>query len=212
MRAETQGYEVTSMTDKAARELWLYQIAETLYPKFRALGFPNRPPVRIGVGHPSTGARGKRVGECYFASASKDKLHEIIISPKLDESMEVAGVVAHELCHAFLQSYFPEEDCGHGKKFKKLATSIGLAGKMRSTIPGESFKRSLLPVLESIGEYPHGALADSTRRKVQSTRLKKVCCSSCSYTVRVTQKWIDAAVPKCPSPDCELFGEEMEVA
>ena len=71
---ETQGYGVTSAADNAARELWLYRIAESLYPKFGELGFPNRPPVRIGVGHPSTGARGKRVGECYYASASKDSL------------------------------------------------------------------------------------------------------------------------------------------
>ena len=128
--------------------------------------------------------------------------------------MEVAGVVAHEVCHAYLQSSFPEEDCGHGKKFRRLATSIGLTGKMRSTIPGESFKRFLQPVLDAAGEYPHGALAgaESSKRKVQSTRLKKVHCPSCDYTMRVTQKWIDTAIPKSPSPDCEMHGEEMEVA
>ena len=204
---EIQGYGVTSAADKAERELWLYRIAESLYPKFGELGFSIRPPVRIGVGHPSTGARGKRVGECYFASASKDKRHEIIVSPKLDDSMEVAGVVAHELCHAYLQSSFPEEDCGHGKKFRQLATSIGLTGKMRSTIPGESFKRFLQPVLDAVGEYPHGALAaaESSRRKIQSTRLKKVICPECGYTMRVTQKWIETAVPICPSPDCEMY-------
>ncbi len=42
--------------------------------------------------------------------------------------------------------------------------------------------------------------------------LMKVCCRSCSYTMRVTQKWIDKAIPKCPSPDRELCGKEMEVA
>jgi predicted SprT family Zn-dependent metalloprotease len=211
------GYGVTASSEvtRAAREEWLYRIAESLYPRFAELGFPNRPEVRIGVGHPSTGARGKRVGECNDACASKDKLHEIIISPKLDDSMEVAGVVAHELCHAHLQSSFPDENCGHGKKFKKLATGLGLTGKMRSTVPGETFKRSLQPIIDKIGGYPHGALdgiQTSRRRKVQSTRLKKVVCSSCEYTMRVTQKWIDTAIPRCPSPDCHMFGEEMEVA
>ena len=206
------GVTPSSEATSAARELWLYSIADALYPKFAALCFPNRPTVRIGVGHPSTGSRGKRVGECYESCVSKDNLNEIIISPKLDDSVEVAGVVAHELCHAYLQASFPDENCGHGKKFKKLATALGLTGKMRSTVPGEAFKRFLQQVLASIGEYPHGALGGATKRKIQSTRLKKVFCPSCEYTMRVTQKWLETAVPTCPSPDCDLFGEQMEVA
>jgi predicted SprT family Zn-dependent metalloprotease len=195
--------------------LWLYSIADALYPKFAALSFPNRPTVRIGVGYPTTGARGKAIGQCHDSCQSRDSVHEITISPKLDDSTEVAGVVAHELCHAYLQSCFPDENCGHGKEFKRLAAGLGLTGKMRSTVPGEAFKRFLQPVLASIGEYPHGALGSgsmTSKRKVQSTRLKKVVCSSCDYTMRVTQKWIDAAVPTCPYPDCDMFGEEMEVA
>ncbi len=211
------GYGVTTSSGaiNAARELWLYSIADALYPKFGELSFTNRPTVRIGVGYPTTGARGKAIGQCHDSCLSRDKVHEIIISPRLDDSTEVAGVVAHELCHAYLQSYFPEEDCGHGNKFKKLATALGLTGKMRSTVPGDAFKRFLRPVLEPIGEYPHGALeggATTSKRKVQSTRLKKVVCPSCDYTMRVTQKWIDTAIPKCPSADCDMVGEEMEVA
>jgi hypothetical protein len=214
---ELAGYGVTpiSVGRAAAREQWLYEVADALYPEFTDRNYGNRPAVRFGVGHPSTGARGKRVGECYDSRASKDLLHEIIISPKLDDSVEVAGVVAHELCHAYLQSYFPDENCGHGKKFKKLATSIGLTGKMRSTVPGEAFTRFLQPVLGTIGDYPHGALGGgdaTTARKVQSTRLKKVFCPSCEYIMRVTQKWIETAIPRCPSPDCDLCGAEMEVA
>lgn len=207
---------ISGCTD-AARELWLYCVADVLYPSFGELGYTNRPSIRIGVGYPSTGARGKAVGQCYDSPASKDRVHEIIISPKLDDSIEVAGVVAHELCHAYLQSYFPEENCGHGKKFKKLATGLGLTGKMRSTVPGDAFKRFLQPVLAIIGDYPHGALGYERRviigsPKPQAARLKKVYCRSCNYTMRVTQKWIDTAIPKCPSPDCDMFDEEMGVA
>ena len=201
----------------AKRELWLCQIAEVLLPLFEEQGFDNHPAVRIGVGFPTTGIRGKAIGECHDASASKDGVHEVIISPRLDVSDEVAAVLAHELCHAYLQSSFPEEHCGHGKKFKKLATSIGLTGPMRSTIPSNAFKRFLQPVLATLGEYPHGALGTTTPMimcgsKPQSARLKKVCCRACTYTMRVAQKWIDKAIPKCPSPDCDRFGEEMEVA
>jgi hypothetical protein len=217
--AKDSGLRVTASGAhiNARREQWLCKIAEILFPLFRKQGFRKHPTVRIGVGFPTTGARGKAIGQCHDACLSKDRVHEIIISPRLDDSEEVAGVLAHELCHAYLQSSFPDEHCGHGKKFKRLATGIGLTGPMRSTIPGDAFKRFLQPVLVTLGSYPHGALGRALPviiggPKPQPARLKKVCCRSCNYTMRVTQKWIDTAVPTCPSPDCDLFGEEMEVA
>jgi hypothetical protein len=216
---ENTGLRVTASGThiNAKREQWLCQIAEALLPFFEKQGFSKHPIVRIGVGFPTTGARGKAIGQCHDARASKDHVHEIIISPKLDDSEEVAGVLAHELCHAYLQSSLPDEDCGHGKKFRKLAVGLGLIGPMRSTVPGDAFKRLLSPVLTAIGDYPHGALGKVLPviiggPKPQPTRLKKVYCPSCSYTMRVTQKWIDTAIPTCPSPDCEMVGEEMEVA
>ena len=108
--AEDGGLRVTGSGAhiNARREQWLCKIAEALLPVFEKQGFGKHPVVRIGVGFPTTGARGKAVGQCHNASASKDRVHEITISPKLDDTDEVAGVVAHELCHAYLQSSFPE--------------------------------------------------------------------------------------------------------
>ncbi len=217
--SERRGLRVTASGAhvNAKREQWLCEVAEVLLPVFEQRGFNTHPMVRIGVGFPTTGARGKAIGQCHDARLSKDRVHEIIISPKLDDSEEVAGVLAHELCHAYLQSSFPEENCGHGKKFKKLATGIGLTGKMRSTVPGEAFKRFFQPVLASIGGYPHGALGKALPviiggPKPQPARLKKVSCPSCGYTMRVTQQWIDTAIPTCPSPKCDRHGGEMGVA
>lgn len=211
---EHSGDGVTSLTvgSNAEREQWLYQIVEVLYPRFAELGYPKRPTIRIGVGFPSTGIRGKAIGQCHHSIVSKDRVHEIIVSPKIDESMEVAGVLAHELCHAYLQSYFPAENCGHGKKFKKLAVALGLTGRMTATVPGEAFKRLLAPTLTRLGDYPHGALGRSSSRQVQGTRLIKVSCPSCQYAMRVTHKWIEIAIPTCPAPGCHLFNEQMEVA
>lgn len=42
--------------------------------------------------------------------------------------------------------------------------------------------------------------------KKQATRMIKVCCPGCGYTIRTTQKWIDVGLPTC------CCGEEMEVA
>jgi SprT-like family len=197
----------------AAREQWLYRVADDpLSGRFAELGHPERPNIRIGVGFPSAGARGKAIGECHDSSLRKDRIFEIIISPKIDDSVEIAGILAHELCHAYLRQAFPQENCGHGKKFKKLAVALGLTGRMTSNVPGEAFKRLLEPTLTRIGDYPHGALGSSSSRKVQGTRLIKVSCPSCQYAMRVTHKWIEIAIPTCPAPGCDLFNEQMEVA
>jgi hypothetical protein len=209
------GYGVTpssAVGNNARREQWLYKVAESLHPRFAELGYPDRPAIRIGVGYPSTGAKGKAIGQCHDSSVSKDKVHELIISPRIDDSAEVAGVLAHEMCHAYLQKTFPNENCGHGKKFRRLALAVGLTGKMTATVPGDAFKRFVAPIIALIGAYPHGALESGQTRKVQGTRLLKVSCPSCEYTIRVTHKWIEVAIPACPAPDCNLFGERMEVS
>jgi hypothetical protein len=61
----------------------------------------------------------------------------------------------------------------------------------------------LLEVLKTLdkklGTYPHAALDPSEGIKKQSTRLLKVECEACGYTVRVTRKWLDeAGSPLCP--------------
>ncbi len=57
---------------------------------------------------------------------------------------------------------------------------------------------SLLRVgLVKVGKYPHSPLDGSTEKK-QKTNLLKAQCSECGYLVRVTQKWVDVAIPICP--------------
>lgn len=55
-------------------------------------------------------------------------------------------------------------------------------------------------------EVPGPELEPPPVPKKQSTRMLKVICPGCGYTVRTTQKWIDIGLPTCPC------GEEMEVA
>jgi hypothetical protein len=51
----------------------------------------------------------------------------------------------------------------------------------------------------------HARLDLSGRRK-QSTRMLKLECTNCGYTVRTTQKWIEVGLPTC------CCGSDMEVA
>ena len=80
---------------------------------------------------------------------------------------------------------------------------------MTATQEGDAFKQSVEPILELLGPYPHAELNPGKRIcapdespdgfKPQGTRLLKVMCPQCGYTVRVTQKWlVDVGPPLCP--------------
>lgn len=189
------------MTDGAAtkdfREAWLKACAE----KMNAALFDGRmPPYRVTCGWPSRGALGKKnktIGQCFYPSASGDSKNELIISMYLDDPMEVAATLAHEMIHAIVG-----HDAGHKGPFRHLALDIGLEGKMTATRAGETFKRSLQPILDDLGPYPHAKLDPRAKASKQSTRLIKAECD-CGYNVRITKKWIDEVGP----PLCPMHGE-----
>lgn len=153
--------------------------------------YPDLPTVQISVGFPSNGSRSKTIGQCWRAEASADQVPHIFIHPKIDDPVEVAGVVVHELIHAC------RPDAKHGPAFKQLATEIGLEGKMTTTTVSQDLAKQLKDICDALGPYPHGALVDMTQKK-QSTRMLKCACPECGYTVRTTAKWLDVAVPVCP--------------
>jgi hypothetical protein len=191
------------------REAWLHAVAEGLREIFASHGatIPNK--IRLTCGFPSKrafSARRQRVGECWSSAASKDAHIEIIISPVLDDPMKVAGVLAHELVHATVGIGF-----GHRGPFAKLARAIGLEGKMTATTEGDTFKQVVAPILESVGPYPHAELSNKLSKKArtkQGTRLLKLQCPTCGYTVRITQKWLDEVGP----PACPRHGDNLKEA
>ena len=52
----------------------------------------------------------------------------------------------------------------------------------------------------------------ATRGKAATTRLRKVSCEECGYTVRMARSWIAVALPSCPNPDCGAYGAPMACA
>lgn len=172
------------------REEWLHRATDQLQSLFpEAI-----PQVRIGVGFPSSRAFSKtrrRVGECWRSEASEDKSHEIFISPLVHDNIEVLGILAHELIHAI-------DNCksGHRGAFKRMATEIGLEGKMTATVVGDALRVRLERIIANLGPYPHAKMDPIIRRK-QSTRLLKLECPSCGYVIRTTLKWIQYGVPTC---------------
>lgn len=177
------------------REQWLTTVANTMAPQFNDLGY-DMPKFRISCGFPSqnaTARKNRRIGECWVAGASDDQTHEILISPVLIDTMEIAGVVAHELIHAVLP-----DGTGHKGKFPSICKSLGLDGKPSATTPGDAFKRWCQPILDKVGDYPHARLNAASKPKKQGTRMIKCECPDCGYVVRTTAKWLQHGAPLCP--------------
>lgn len=188
-----------------ARESWLRAATGLLHPHFQACGYAIPEKMRFAIAFPSTGRKGKRVGELWHPATSKDGSCELIIRADLDQPADVLAVLVHQLIHAVLPP-----DAGHGPLFKEAAQKIGLSGKMRDAAPSPLLLPLLTDFAAQLGPLPHAALmlergpndkGPIDRPKKQSTRLLKAACAdmACGYTVRITGKWvIEVGPPHCP--------------
>lgn len=211
------------------REAWLTAAVALFRPEFARIqktiraAFPDRYAkvkttlprnIKVTCGWPShrgTAARGRVIGQCWNPKVSKGGTTEIFISPYLESTTRVLDVLCHELIHAAIGTAE-----GHGHLFATCAKHLMLEGKPTATVGSEDFvtfsQNHLMPAL---GRYPHKQMdvteyEISDKPKKQGTRMIKVACGCCGYTVRTTQKWIDVGVPACPNPECDDHGEEME--
>lgn len=121
------------------REAWLTEVARALEPLFLRKGYKFKTPYRITCGWPcknATSTRQRRVGECHPIQRSKSGVSEIFISPAIDDVVEVAGTVCHELIHASIGT---QE--GHGGKFKTACRYLGMKGRPTQAMPGGGCQR-----------------------------------------------------------------------
>lgn len=183
------------------REEWLNAFAKRAAPQFEEAGYPIPSNVRMSVGFPSTGRKGKRIGECWASSCSKDETFEIFIHPTLAESTRVAGVLTHELVHAAVGL-----DQKHGPVFKGCATKLGLEGKMTATTEGEAFHKWAGPILDVLGPIPHGELDSmGTGRAPSESRNRHIKCEcACGVKFRMSRTTIEAMEGiRCPDTFCD---------
>jgi hypothetical protein len=178
------------------REGWVMALTNELRPYFEAHGYRLPDKMRGACGFPSTRAlRSSRqsLGECWPADASEDGTTEFFVNPVLDDPLEVAAMVFHELVHAAVGTA-----CGHKGPFKRAMRLLGLEGKPTSAYPGEELTARLNALTQDLGPYPHATLSGERPRKKQDTRLIKCWCPGCTYTVRITRRWIVVGLPLCP--------------
>lgn len=192
------------------RETWLNELAALMAPRFEDLGKPI-PKFRVAVGWTSAGKTSKVGGECWHSSNSADQVFEILCAPIVDDSMEVAAILAHELSHA--AAGFKH---GHKGDFAKLMASLGMVRPFTSSVAGPQFKTWAQPFLDTLGKIPHARImlkpertpremaddagdegvdedegGSSNQKKKQTTRMLKAVC-----------KYVPPADNGCePSPD-----------
>lgn len=191
------------------REEYLNAFIDAARPHFEAANAPLPSNVRVAVGFTSRGSRGTRIGECWASDASEDGYFEIFVSPTLADPTRVCDVLTHELVHVAVGL-----DKGHNMAFRRVATSLGLGGKMTATTAMAAWYSWAAPIIAKLGEMPYGALTDggiSSARPKQEAALRKLECPVCGWLARVTRKHIAPhAYLACPVPDCvgELVCEE----
>ena len=177
------------------REEWLVRLEDALRPSFQLIGYPIPNQVRVTCGWPSKAALSRsrrRVGECWPPTASADQTVEIFISPCLGEGVEAAKALVHEMVHA-------TGAMGHRGKFPKIAKAIGLRKPWRATQASPELQARLNALIAKLGPYPHATLDVSMMpHKKDGTRLQKVVCADCGYTIRTTKLWIEKGLPTCP--------------
>ena len=190
------------------REAWLRAGTNELRPYFRSCGYELPENIRFAIAFPSTGRKGKRVGECWHSSTSADAAYEIFIRADLWKPDEVLAVLIKELVHTLLPP-----DAGHGQQFKTAAMRIGLEGPMRQAVPGPLLKERLEALGNSLGPLPHahldieqqpmttrGSVAIDVPKK-QTMRYRKAECTDqdCGFMVRVTASHVkNIGPPHCP--------------
>lgn len=178
------------------REQWLRKAGELICDQL-LYRHHNQPlaPWRVSCGWPSVralSAHHQRLGECWSAKLSSDGItHNIFITPALADVGKVLATLIHELVHVAVGT-----KAKHGKAFKQLARVVGLEGKLTATHAGTELSEKLSLIANALGPYPHSELNGRNEPK-QGTRLLKLECPNCGYTVRTTRKWVNYGLPTC---------------
>jgi hypothetical protein len=177
------------MTQAWFREQWLNAAMPYIETLFLEEGYMVPSSLRISCGFPSkraTANKNRRIGEYWPASASKDGHGEILISPFVDDSVDVLGILIHEVVHHTVGA-----ETGHRKPFSQCAKAVGLVKPWTATKIGPELRETLIEWVGKLGQYPHARLMRNPKAKKQSTRMLLLECGKCGCKVRTTRKWID---------------------
>jgi len=185
------------------REDWLKAAAARLQPRFSGTGSAPAEKLEALVSWPRGGSK-TAIGQCFPGKTwTADDTTYVTVSPILGaDPARVLDVLLHEMIHA----------CGingHGKDFRKVATALGLEGKMRATVAGAALRADLVALAKELGPYPH-VLMKAPRGKEAAEGSKN--------TVKLRTSHIDGyhvwmspkQFAKHGAPMCPVSGKPME--
>jgi hypothetical protein len=177
------------------REEWLVAAYKMLSPRFKEHG---KLPEKVHILASWPYGTKKAVGQCFAKTWTKDESTYITISPEIEGEVEVLAILIHEMIHAAIG--LKEK---HGPVFKKVATALGLEGKMRATVAGELLKKDLAEEAKELGKYPHSVMVphktEKPKREGRKNPTKMVSPENDNYIIYISIQRLDAfGPPLCP--------------
>jgi hypothetical protein len=186
--------------DQITREEWLQLAVTEIRQYLTQVASVKVPDVNVSIGWGVSKPKDTR-GECWPAGASTDGRNNIFISPRINNVHTILSVLLHECIHAALDCVKP----AHGAKFAKVAKDAGLEEPWSTATCGPEAIAFVEQLKDELPSYPLAAIQlGDPKDKKQTTRLVKVWCGDCGYTLRTTAKWLAVGLPTCPC------GREME--
>ena len=165
-------------------ERWLRDVAIELAAEWPHGPTPDPETFRVHIGG-APGTRGSKTDLGWYCpgAMARDGIPTIFVSPRPDDPLTVAGILAHEMAH---HSDHLQGKRGHGPSFGAIARALGLAGPLTATTPSEDLAGRLNAIIAAIGPYPHAAI-DPDARKKQGTRMIKYQCPRCAAIFRCSR-------------------------
>ena len=149
-------------------------------------------------------AKVKAIGHCFYDYKVNEKdakgkfLTNIFISPKLDDAVQVAEVILHELIHTMTKGH------GHKGAFRWISEACGLAFTPKGkghTYALPELEAKLEKIVKQVGPYPHQKWVPNRSHKKQTTRMFKMV-SIGVYVEPQEGQGLNSYVPK---PYCGRF-------
>ena len=173
------------------RESWL----RVAYERLRADLLAEAPPVAaVAWSFPSKGAtsRARRtIGQCWDGGGvrSVEGGHAVLVSPLIEEPVEVLSTLLHEMIHAAVGT-----DKGHRKEFSRVAKRLGFMKPWTQTPMGEELRSRLSSILCNLPPWPSGHLVPAPPK--QKGRQQKAVCG-CGRILRVARATFEGGPILC---------------